>query len=167
MPLSPVDFKIDDFEFRHTPWGAFAAVTEWGDVAAEFGEDALAVLVAGDFAQIFAGLADDSGGAAIALKALMGYLTAEELGERVAHYMALSQVHVLAGGEWRPLYGDGDTAAESAAAAGLDGWTLLQAAWYVVREGFGPLFNRLRSSVARMAQAAEPSPISSNSVEAA
>lgn len=163
MPLPPKNFKIDAFEFQHTPWGAFTAVNEWGEVAAEFGEDALALLVAGDFAHVVEGLSEGSGGAAVALKALMGYLTAEELGERVAHYMGLSKVHVRAGDEWLPLFGDGADAA--AAAAGIDGWTLLQAAWHVVREGFGPLFDRLRSSVQRTAQAAARSPNSSASAD--
>jgi hypothetical protein len=147
MATNPVEFEIAEFKFRNRPWSAFQAVTEWGKIVKDLGDGVIERLALPGSLQLWIdGLSEGSGAAEITLRSVLQFIGDYDLGDRVAHYLASGQVEVYHDGAWLPLYGADDNAiAASLATSGVDGFTLLSAAWHVVREGRSPLFARLRS----------------------
>lgn len=154
MAILPVEFQIGTQQYRRTPWGAFRAVSMFGDLVAEFGDDIVAQLVEGSLDDTVTAMRSGSHAAAKVFNALLGYLGAEDLAERVTTYLTASKVQVRIGGDWMDLGGDPEKAGDVAAAAEIDGWDLLQVAIEAARAELSPLFDRLLSSVPTTVQAA-------------
>lgn len=146
-------FDIDGQIYRYRPWSAFQAVTEWGKITADLGEGVIDRLVLpGSFEYMLDALREgDTGGLEFTLRSVLAFIGTDDLGDRVAYYLAGASVEALHDGKWLPLHGEEDRVGETLEAIGADGYALLMIAWYVVREGCRPLFDRLRSSVAAQA----------------
>jgi hypothetical protein len=84
------------------------------------------------------------GGIAAIVEIALDWIGAEDLGERVKHYLDSCKVDVRGDdGAWLALHGlDADA---TALAEGLGPMTLLEVAWHCVSEGLRPLFVRLAS----------------------
>jgi hypothetical protein len=144
MPIEPKTFDVSEHKFRFTPWSALDAVSEWGDIVADFGEGVLEhVLDGGDLGQIVASLQSESQITILTLQAIVAALGQVDLGERVGHYLTSGRVAVRVGDDWIDL--SGADAGAKATEMGLDGLDLIAAAWHVVREGLRPLSDRLSS----------------------
>jgi hypothetical protein len=162
MAIAPVEFKIGERVFRHQPWSALSAVSEWGNLIAELGDGVLErLLLPGSIGVLLSGLSEGSSATEVALRSVIRVIGDTDLADRAEHYLNSGRVEVSHGGAWLPLYGPRAEVEASLESAGVDGLEYLSAAWHVVREGCGPLFARLR--LIGKAQAAKSSPLSTSS----
>lgn len=147
MPTEYQEFDVSGRTFRFRPWPSFRALTEWGKLGADIGESLLELFLVGGVGAVSA---LTQGGVVEIAQTAIEWLGAEDLGERVKHYLDSCEVDVRAeDGAWVPLHGA--QADATAANEGVDGMTLLEVAWHCVREGLRPLFGRLASHAAGQA----------------